>query len=432
MNPLILNYFDITGGAARAAYRLHAGLRSIGVNSRMLVMFKHSDDPTVTMPPGRVRSRLNRFITKLDRLPLRAYPRRMHVPWGVGWIPTAIEQPAMRLEPDVVNLHWVSGGFVPLLSVSRFQAPLVWTFHDQWAFTGGCHYDQECGRYRVACGACPQLQSSDPDDLTRQVLLLKHKLWHNLDITIVTPSRWLAACAQSSALFRHQRIERIPYGLDLDRFRPMPRQAAREMLALPQDKKLILFGAMSSTSDQRKGFQYLQPALHGLAAQGWGTQAEAVIFGAARPEHDPDLGLPTHYTGRLHDDVSLALIYAAADVFVAPSVQDNLPNTVLESLACGTPVVAFDIGGMPDMIEHEQNGYIAPPFKTEELAHGIAWVLQDAARHERLCHRAREKAEQEWPLALQAQRYQALYAEVIAQFRLRTRQPQAEKGRKTR
>lgn len=412
MNPLILNYFDITGGAARAAYRLHAGLRSIGVNSRMLVMFQHSDDPSVTITPGRVRSRLNRFITKLDRLPLRAYPRRQRVPWGVGWIPTAIEQSAKLLAPDVVNLHWVSGGFVPLVSVGRFNAPLVWTLHDQWAFTGGCHYDQDCGRYRGGCGACPLLDSSRTNDITRLVLLLKQKLWHDLDITVVTPSRWLAACAQSSALFGHQRIERIPYGLDLDRFRPIPRPVAREMLALPPDKKLILFGAMSSTSNQRKGFQYLQPALQSLATQGWGAQAEAVIFGAARPEHAPDLGLPTHYTGRLHDDISLALLYAAADVFVAPSVQDNLPNTVMEALACGTPCVAFDIGGMPDMIEHERNGYLARSFETDDLARGIAWVLEDAERHQRLAHRAREKAEQEWALELQARRYLALYNDV--------------------
>jgi glycosyltransferase involved in cell wall biosynthesis len=417
MNPLILNSFDIQGGAARAAYRLHTGLRAIGVNSRMLVQAKTSDDPSVLTPAGRVARLAGRLASRLDRLPRRAYPGHLFVPWGVGWLPTAIERQAARLAPDVVNLHWVSRGFVPLMSVGRFNAPLVWTLHDQWAFTGGCHYDQECGGYRVACGACPQLGSSRPNDLTRLVLFLKHKLWHNLDITIVTPSRWLASCARASALFRRQRIEVIPYGLDLAQYRPMSRHAARDMLALPLNKKLVLFGAMSSTSDPRKGFHYLQPSLQQLAAQGWNERAEAVIFGASRPEHDPDMGLPAHYTGRLHDDISLALLYAAADVFVAPSVQDNLPNTVMEALACGTPCVAFDIGGMPDMIEHERNGYLARPFETGDLAHGISWVLEDDERHQRLAHRARQKAEHEWPLELQAQRYLALYTEVVERFR---------------
>lgn len=417
MNPLLLNYADISGGAARAAYRLHTGLRAIGVNSRMLVQAKASDDPSVLTPAGRVARLAARFAVELDRLPRRAYPGRQFVPWGVGWLPTAIERQAARLAPDVVNLHWVSRGFVPLMSVGRFNVPLVWTLHDQWALTGGCHVDYGCGRYRVACGACPQLGSSHPNDLTRIVLFLKHKLWHNLDITIVTPSHWLASCAHKSSLFRHQRIEVIPHGLDLARYKPMPRQAARDMLALPHNKKLVLFGAMSSTSDRNKGFHYLQPALQQLAAQGWNERAEAVIFGASRPEHDPDMGLPAHYTGRLHDDISLALLYAAADVVVMPSTQEAFGQVASEAMACGTPVIAFDTTGLRDIVEHERNGYLARPFETGDLAHGISWVLEDDERHQRLAHRARQKAEHEWPLELQAQRYLALYTEVVERFR---------------
>jgi glycosyltransferase involved in cell wall biosynthesis len=156
----------------------------------------------------------------------------------------------------------------------------------------------------------------------------------------------------------------------------------------------------------------LQPALQGLSKSKWQNRLELVVFGSAQPENAPDLGFKTHYLGTLSDDLSLALVYSAADVFVLPSTQDNLPNTVLEAIACGTPCVAFNIGGMPDMIEHQKNGYLAQPYKIEDLAQGIAWVLENEERHQKLSHRSREKVEQEFTLELQAYRYLSLFKEV--------------------
>jgi glycosyltransferase involved in cell wall biosynthesis len=205
----------------------------------------------------------------------------------------------------------------------------------------------------------------------------------------------------------------IPNGLDLQKYKPIERSLARKLLDLPQDKQLILFGAMKSTSDRRKGFHLLLPALQKLSQSEWQKRLELVVFGASEPLEPPDFGFKANYIGKLGDDISLSLLYAAADVFVAPSVQDNLPNTVMEALACGTPCVAFKIGGMPDMIEHEQNGYLAQPYEVEDLARGIAWVLEDRERYEKLCDRAREKAEEEFTLELQAQRYLSLYKELI-------------------
>ena len=283
-----------------------------------------------------------------------------------------------------------------------------------WSFTGGCHYNEDCDKYTANCGACPILGSTKEADLSRQIWQRKHKSWQDLNLTIVTPSRWLGDCAKASSLFGDRRVEVIPYGLDLKTYRPIDRATARNLLKLPQDKQLVLFLSLNATSDRRKGFQLLQPALQQLSQSGWQDKLELMVVGASQPENPPELGFKAHYLGIMRDDLSLALAYSAADVFVAPSIQDNLPNTVLEAIACGTPCVAFKIGGMPDMVEHQANGYLASPFETEDLARGIGWVLEDGDRLQNLSTFAREKAEREFALEIQARRYQTLYQEILA------------------
>jgi glycosyltransferase involved in cell wall biosynthesis len=207
----------------------------------------------------------------------------------------------------------------------------------------------------------------------------------------------------------------IANGLDIQRYKPIEKSFARNLLGLPQNKQLILFGAMSSTSDRRKGFHLLLPALKKLSQGQMGQdRLELVVFGASQPLEPPDFGFKTHYLGRLNDDISLALVYAAADIFVAPSTEDNLPNTVMEALACGIPCVAFKIGGMPDMIEHQQNGYLAHPYDIEDLAQGINWVLENTERYNQLCIQARQKVEQEFTLELQAEKYLELYSDILS------------------
>ena len=215
-------------------------------------------------------------------------------------------------------------------------------------------------------------------------------------ITVLTPSKWLADCAKSSSLFKNSDIRVIPYGLDTGTYKPCDRQTAKNILNLPQDRQLILFGALSSTSNKKKGFPLLMQALKQLSNSENSQNWELIVFGASQPKEKLDIDLKTRYMGTLSDDISLALIYAAADVFVAPSVQDNLPNAVMEALACDTPCVAFQIGGMPDLIEHKQKGYLAHPLATEDLAQGIAWVLESRQRWQVLSSRAREKVEQEF------------------------------------
>ena len=401
------------GGAGRATFRLNQGLQRLGVDSKILVQLKYSDDRTVFSPEttlGKFSAKL-KLPERLDALPLKSYPQRDASDFSLEWLPSGIVSKVAKLTPDVVNLHWVCHGYVPIEAIAKFKKPLVWTLHDMWAFTGGCHYSQECDRYENSCGTCPQLGSTKSWDISRWVWQRKAKAWQNLNLTLVSPSHWLAKCARSSSLFQDLPIEVIPNGLDTQQYKPIPRQVARELLNLPQDKQLILFGAMYPNSDRRKGFYLLQKALQKLSKTEWCNQIEIVIFGASRPQESVELGLNSHYLGRLSDEISLAVVYAAADVFVAPSTQDNLPNTVMEAIACGTPSVAFNIGGMPELIEHQHNGYLAQALDSEDLAQGIIWVLENKERHQKLCDRARQKAEQEFTLEIQARRYESLYLE---------------------
>lgn len=404
----------LEGGAGGAAYRLHQSLRDIGVDSQILAQTKNVYDDTVTVAPKTMLVRELGWLARganLDRLPLKLYPNRDRTLFSPQWLPDAIPSKVAQFDPDVINLHWICSGFMRIETIPRLNRPLVWTFHDMWAFTGGCHYSEECELYTVSCGACPRLHSSKNRDLSRWVWRRKAKAWKELKLTIVTPSSWLAKCARSSSLFKDARVEVIPYGIDIKKYRPIDRRVAREILGLPHEKRIILFGAWNN--EYRKGFHLLLPALQSLAKAGWHDKMELVVFGFFHPNGQIDVNIKTHYLGKLSDATSMALVYSAADVFVAPSLYDNLPNTVLESIACGTPCVAFNAGGMPDMIEHLQNGYLAQPYRYEDLAQGITWVLDDSNRHYRLSRCAREKAEREFTLDLYAERYRDLFHDIV-------------------
>ncbi|MFM6242856.1 MAG: glycosyltransferase family 4 protein [Dolichospermum sp.] len=410
MKPLLISASDINGGAARAAYRLHQGLQNIAVDSQMLVQNKQSDDYTVIAPERKVSKGIGKLKPTLDSLPLQLYPQRDRSTYSVQWLPDNLAAQVAQLNPDIINLHWINAGYMQIETLAKFKKPIIWTLHDMWAFTGGCHYNKDCTNYTESCGACPQLYSNKEKDLSNWVWRRKAKAWKDLNLTIVTPSHWLADYARKSSLFQNLRIEVIANGLDAQVYKPIDQKIARNLLNLPLDRKLVLFGAIKSTSDRRKGFHLLEPALRKLSEdKNHKNDVELVIFGASPPSEVPNLGLPIHYLGRLNDDIALALLYSAVDVFIAPSVQDNLPNTVMESLACGTPCIAFDIGGMSDMIEHQQNGYLAKHFDIDDLVRGITWVLEDEERLRWLGGNGRKKVEQKFTLEIQAHNYLYIY-----------------------
>jgi len=409
IKPLLISSSDINGGAARAAYRLHRGLQSINVSSQMLVQNKESDDYTVIAPASKLSKGIGKLKPTLDALPLQLYPQRDRSVYSVQYLPDQLAAKVAQINPDVINLHWINFGYLQIETLAKFKKPIIWTLHDMWAFTGGCHYNGDCMNYVNSCGACPQLHSNTEKDLSRWVWRRKSKAWQDLNLTIVTPSHWLADCARKSSLFQNLRVEVIANGLDAQVYKPIDQAIARNLLNLSLDKKLVLFGAMNSTRNKRKGFHLLEPALQKLSEDEKLENVELVILDASRPSEVPNLGFPIHYLGRLNDDIALALLYSAVDVFLAPSVQDNLPNAVMESLACGTPCVAFDIGGMSDMIQHQQNGYLAKPFDVNDLAKGITWVLEDEERLKKLGSNSRDKVEQKFTLEIQANNYLSVY-----------------------
>ncbi len=418
MNPplsvLHLNVADTRGGAARAAYHLHQGLLTLGLRSSLLVDIRASQDPTVIRRNYALFGRRGaQLYAYLDKLPIFLLYGKRGMPWSINWMPRTTAAAVNRLEPDIVNLHWIGDGFVSLSELPRIRAPLVWTLHDMWAFTGGCHIDKGCGRYRQSCGNCPQLGSGRERDLSRWVWNRKAQNWRDTDITVAAPSRWMAEAARRSSLFRERRIEVIHNALDETVFKPAPKAQARQTLNLPPDSCIIAYGAVNALADPNKGFAYLQQALQRLASAGLASNVHVVIFGAAQPSVPPDLGFPATYLGVLHDDPALVLAYSAADVMVTPSMQEAFGKTALEALACGTPVVCFDTSGLKDVVEHRQCGYRARCFDVDDLAEGIAWVCRDADRRRQLAANARRRVEQHFTLVLQAQRYRALYEELL-------------------
>ncbi len=409
MNILIVNTSDIDGGAARAAYRLHIALLNEGIDSQMLVQTKISDDYTVISETSKIKKAINRFRPFLDSLPVRSYKNRTKTLFSPSWLPFSnIVNKINAINPDVVHLHWIAGGMIRIEDIARIKAPVVWTLHDNWAFTGGCHIKWECNKYMESCGSCPRLGSNKENDLSRTIWNRKRQVFDNKKMTIVSLSKWLHNCSKMSSLLGSHLNVNLPNPIDTKVYKPFDKFKSRELWNLPKDKKLVIFGAMNALNDINKGYKELREALRLLKR----SDIELVVFGSSKPQNPLDFGFKTHYLGHLHDDISLVTIYSAVDVTIVPSLQENLSNAVMESLSCGTPVVAFDTGGNGDMIEHQINGYLAKPFEDIDLARGIEWVL-NAPNYDELCINARDKVEREFNSNVVAKKYIELYTEVI-------------------
>jgi glycosyltransferase involved in cell wall biosynthesis len=413
MKIAILNTFDSGGGAARSAYRLHQGLVKKGVTSRFVAQYNQQRNPDIVCGKTR-RDKLVALLRPLvDMIPMKIYGRRdMRQPFSTAYLPVASRVKDVVAQSDVLHLHWIVHGFINIQFLREASRPIVWTMHDSWTFTGGCHLPADCRRYQQSCGRCPQLASGREKDLTRLNWNRKQRAWEDLNIIYVAPSNWMAERARSSSLLTGGRVEVIPNGIDTNVFKPADRDMCRRMMNLPADRHLILFGAMGAVTDENKGFLLLRQALAALPRKVAGKDCMLVVFGAQQLEL-PDLDIEVRFIGTLTDDIALSVLYCAADVMVVPSKQENLPNTIMESMACGTPVVAFRIGGIPDLIEHCQTGYMAEGFDTADLALGIKWTLEQSGADCSLGKNAREKVEREFAIDVVSARYMSLYVELV-------------------
>ncbi len=415
MRVVHVSHSDIAGGAARAGYRVHRSQLSVGVDSSMRVIHKASDDPTVHggYPQGRgtwarrVRARMAQW----PMLPLRGKRKTTISP---AWPATGLGVELNQGSADILNLHWLGSDTLSIEEIGRLSKPVVWLLHDMWAFCGAEHYteDEPTSRFRAG-----YLRSNAPEDerrydLNRRVWERKRERWHQ-PMHIVCSSQWLGRCAAESALFAGWPVTVIPYPLDLNVWRPLPRTLAREALGLDPHARLALFGAPGGLKDSRKGGDLALAALRHLAAHRKGPDG-LIVFGQSAPVQSADLPLPTRFLGHLHDDLSLVLAYSAADVFLMPSRMEAFGQTASEALACGTPVVAFDVGGLPDIVTHQETGWLAKPFEPESMAEGIAWLLADAERLERCSRQARKSAELRFDQTVVGAQYAALYREILA------------------
>lgn len=409
IRPVLLTASD-TGGAGTATRRIHNGLREIGVDSQMIVRDKSIDSSSIHGPNTLLSKAITKIRPHIDRLPLRIYDSPAE--FSITWLPDYLQNCVTKFDPDVIHLNWIANGYMSPKTMTQFDCPIVWRLPDMWPFTGGCHYTDGCTKYQSTCGNCPQLNSNRSWDPTRLMLSRKKQAVDQADVTVVATSSWLASCAKKSSILENCNIEIIPNGLNTKRFSPRDPAVGRDLFNLPSDVPLILFGAVSPMSNPRKGFDIITETIQ-KASKITENEPELVVFGKQKPDDPPDLGLPVHYTGYLNDEESLALLYSAVDVMVVPSKYEGFGQTVIESMAAGTPVVAFDSTGPSDTISHKETGYLANPFDSSDLADGIRYLLEDHQRYARIAENGRDRTVQKYQYKDVAKQYYELYQQLI-------------------
>ncbi|MBL7805669.1 MAG: glycosyltransferase family 4 protein [Saprospiraceae bacterium] len=402
MKILLLNTYE-HGGAGIACRRLHAALQSIGLQSGTLNSTYFSKWPF--------------YAERLSFLPLER-DKSVRFAFSLANFGHDLSRHPLVQEADVLHLHWINQGFLSLKNIEqlgKLGKPIVWTLHDMWAFTGGCHYSQGCDHFLQQCGHCPFLRRPGATDRSNQIWRQKQRLLPS-HIQFVTCSEWLAGVARQSGLLHDKPVQAIPNPIDTTVFQPATvadRDAIRHKLGCSPLEKILMFAAMK-VSDERKGLTYLQQALLRLKHENPDLPVKILVLGKTDATMATALPYPVIAPGLIQSPEELAILYSAADAFVIPSLEDNLPNTVMESLACGTPVIGFQTGGIPEMVTHRQEGYIVPQKDVNGLAEGIKWILgMGEMEYGKLRRQARTKVEQEYSNILVAKQYLALYERLL-------------------
>ena len=410
------------GGAARAAQRLHWALREAGQKSTIFSAESGQDATArvIGADRGGPSLRVARYLTRRRRAKLNAaYVAQggdPNEPLRLDWAQEYRSLPRALADSDLVNLHWV-GDFVDsrmVKTIATSIAPVVWTMHDMLPLTGGCHYDAGCGRYVQGCGCCPMVGSAKRSDPTARTWRSKRKaLAHvpNHRLHVVAPSRWLVDCARNSPIFTGKDISLIPNSIDTHAFAPRDKATARASLGIKADAKAILLISQDLTTP-RKGVEQFVAAFSAPDSRPAGDVL-LITVGTGKPSLA--LPIPRRHLGEIRDDRRLSEVYSAVDVCVMPSRQDNLPNTVMEAMACGTPVVGFAVGGIPDMVHSDETGLLVSPGDIMGLRHAVERILNDRDLRDRMGARSREFVLREYRPPVQASRYIDLFRDMTVQ-----------------
>jgi len=413
-----LNTYAGNGGAGRACMRLNKALKAEGLDSELAVNFLFRNNPEVhNLSKGFFSKWFTAAGIILERITAKLFTKDVPIPFSFPVWGKDISGLNLLRSADIIHLHWINHAFLrpeDLARLSSLNKPIVWTFHDSNAFTGGCHVRYDCDHFLKECGDCPVLKYNGPDDSSHRIWKRKAKAYGKLDLTIIAPSKWMADSVKKSSLLGTSKVVNIPNTLDTNVFKPSVKSEAKAKLGLNPDKFILMSGFMPSRKDLHKGTPYLIEAIELFIRdhQVSPDSVELVVFGNRDEKNVPEFPIHTTFLGTIADDEKLALCYSAADVFLAPSLEDNLPNTVMESLACGTPLAAFTTGGIPDMVKHKNNGYLAEYRSSADLAAGIAWIYNYPNRAE-LNFNARQTIEEHFSESIIAGQHIELYKSLL-------------------
>jgi len=410
MKIAIVNTSDCEGGgAAKATLRLHQALNLNGINSKMLVLNKKTDYKNIIETKYKFDELV---ISDLKRIQNRILLETIYRGWegfSNGKIGINIFNNEIIKHADIIHLNWINRNFINISSLKYINKPIVWTLHDMWPFTGGCHHARDCTNYQEKCGKCPRLKSNRNYDLSTSIFNTKINVYND-KMVIVGCSKWITECAKRSKLFRNNKVITIPNTLDTNIFKPISKKLAKSFFRIDSNKFVILFGAYN-IENKRKGFKYFRQALKEILQKELINNLEILIFGSNEGTILDFGGADFKYIGKLNDEYSLSLAYNASDIFVTTTLEDNLPNTIMESLSCGTPVISFDIGGVSDLVNHKVNGYLAEYKNVEDLINGIYWVYKSS--YNQLRQNARNKVIVNYNNNIIARKYIDLYESLL-------------------
>jgi len=399
---------DLNGGAARGAYWLHEGLINLNVESKIFTNSRNTlSDENITSSSVNITSAIINIIRKkIDRLPEIFYRKRERKIFNSGIIGYDFTKTKEYIEADIIHLHWINEGFVNMKTLNKINKPIVWTIRDMWPFTGGCHYSIECTKYKTGCGNCDQLNSNTNYDLSRLVVNRK-KRYIPKSLKIIGISNWITEQAKNSFLFKNFDVRTIENNINTKNFIPIDKKNAKKILNISTNKKIILAGA-TSLNHFYKGFDKYLEALKYLDK----NEYILCFFGTLDNSIAENLGFEYKSFGFLHDNISLRILYSAADVFVAPSIMDAFGKTIAEAMSCGTPTVCFNATGPRDIVDHKINGYLAKAFEPSDMANGIRWVL-DNNNSKNINEKARNKIVTHFDSEVVAKKYIELYNETL-------------------